>query len=166
MTQEEREQALTDRAKLIAALEDIDTALMDDMKALVIGDENLDVEQCVKTFLYLREQRELTKDRWERRDAVLRSAQDLIESALGVFLQTHNQQGLNTKYGSVFTSAQSTARVADKDAFLSFLRANNNWELATVAANKATVTGYLEDKGELPPGIDWSQRIKVQIRRK
>jgi urease accessory protein UreF len=166
MTEEQREQALKDRAQLIEALEQIEAAMMDDMKALTIGDENLDVEECVKSYLTLREQREQTKDRWERRDATLRSSQDLIEAALGVFLQTHKQQGLNTKYGTVFTSAQSTARVADKDAFLSFLRANDAWALANIAANKATVTGYLEEKGELPPGVDYSQRIKVQIRRK
>lgn len=166
MTEEQREQALLDREKLIEALEQIETVLMADMKELTIGDENLDVEQCVKTFLMLREQREVTKDRWENRDAVLKSAQDLITAALGVFMQAHKQDGLNTKYGTVFTSSQSAARIADRDAFLSFLKEKDLWELATVSANKATVTTYIEEHEELPPGIDYSRRQVVQVRRK
>jgi len=166
MTEEQREQALRDREQLIIALEQVDTVLMDDLKELTIGDENLDTEQCVKTFLMLREQRELTKDRWEQRDAVLRSAQDLITAALGVFLQAHKQDGLNTRYGTVFTSSQSAARIADRDAFLSFLKEKGLWELVTVSANKKTVTDYIEEHEELPPGIDYSRRQVVQIRRK
>lgn len=166
MTEDERAQAIRDREQLIETLERIETVLMDDMKELTIGDENLDTEQCVKTFLMLREQREQTKDRWERRDSVLKAAQDLITSALGVFMQSHKQDGLNTKYGTVFTSSQSAARIADRDAFLSFLKEKDLWELATVSANKATVTDYLEEHEDLPPGIDYSRRQVVQIRRK
>ncbi len=156
-----------DRDKLLEALENIEAAIEKDFATFTINDDNLDIEKCVKTYLDLRESRERTKERWERRDKAMRSAQEQIEAALAVHIEKSNVTGLNTKFGTVFQSPQSTARVADKEAFLSYLREKDAWHLATIGANKATVGDHLaENEGVLPPGVDWSSRIKVQIRRK
>lgn len=167
MTDEQREQLLEDRDKLTDALEQIHAVLLGDIQEFDPADEKLDVESCVKTYLLLREARERGKDRQDNRDRELRAHQSRIENALAAFLQRNTTTGLNTKYGTVFTSQQNTARVADKEAYLSYLLENGAWHLATIAANKAEVAKHLEEHdGELPPGIDYSTRIAVQIRRK
>jgi hypothetical protein len=167
MTDTKREKMLEQRDKLIEALENIEQALIEDVPTFAASDEDLDVEQCVKFYLLLREARERAKDRAERRDKELRNHQQTIEGALGAFMQRVNTEGLNTKYGTIFTAHQSTARIADKDAFLSFLKEQDAWHLATIGANKATVSQHLEEhEGNLPPGVDYSTRIVVQIRRK
>lgn len=167
MTNEEREQILADRDQLTDALENIEVVLLGDIQEFRPDDDTLNAEDAVKTYLLIREARERCKDRQEERDKQLRAHQTRIEQALGAFMQRNTTAGLNTKYGTVFTAHQSTARVADKAAFLSYLKENDAFELATIGANKATVAEHLEkNEGQLPPGVDWSSRVVVQIRRK
>jgi hypothetical protein len=167
MTSEQREEALRNRDQLLEALENIEFALLGIIQEFRADDDTLNTEEAVKTYLLLREARERAKDRADERDKTLREHQHRIENALGAFMQRNTQTGLNTKFGTVFTAHQSTARVADKAAFLSFLQENNAWELATIGANKKTVQDHLEtNDGTLPPGVDWSSRVVVQIRRK
>lgn len=167
-----REQLIKDREALIEALENIEAALLGEIQEFRPDDEQLNTEEAVKTFLMLREARDKAKERHEKRDKAMKAHQGRIEVALGAFMQRSTSQGINTKYGTVFTSLQSTARVADKDAFLSYLwesgdQENGQWQLATISANKAEVAKHLElHDGQLPPGIDYSSRIVVQIRRK
>lgn len=164
---DQRQEILEQRDQLIAALENIEAALLDDVPTFAASDENLDTEECVRVYLMLREARERAKDRHEKRDKELRGHQQVIEGALGAHMQRFHTEGLNTKFGTIFTAHQSTARVADKDAFLSFVKTNDEWQLATIGANKATVSQYLEEhEGNLPDGVDYSTRIVVQIRRK
>lgn len=167
LTDEERQTLLADRDRLIEALENIHAALLGDVAEFRPNDDELNCEEAVKTYLMLREAREHGKQRQDDRDKQLREQQQSIERALGAFLQRNSTTGMNTKYGTVFTSQQSTARVADKDAFLSYLLAEDAWHLATIAANKASVGSHIEtNEGTPPPGVDWSSRIVVQIRRK
>jgi hypothetical protein len=167
MTKQDTESLLKDRDLLLEALDNIEQALAVDLDTFAIDDVNLDVEKCVQTYLILRESREQLKDRFERRDKSFVRAQDHIEAVLHVHIDRTNVKGLNTRFGSVFQSPQSTARIADREAFLSFVQENNAWHLVTLGANKATVGDHLaEHDGVLPPGVDWSSRIKVQIRRK
>lgn len=176
MIEEDRTQIFLDREALIEALENIEVALIGEVQEFKPDDDSLDIEAAVKTYLLLRESREKGKDRQDARDKQLRAHQTRIEQALGAFMQRNTSTGLNTRFGTVFTSQQSTARVADKEAFLSFLlekdlpeeeRNGERWNNATIAANKASVGTFIEtNDGVPPPGVDWSSRIVVQIRRK
>src|ERR1051326_2204666 len=167
MTAEQREQLIADREQLTEALENIETALLGDIQEFRPDDDTLDTEAAVQTYLMLREARERGKDRHEYRDKILREHQHRIENALGAFMQRNTSSGLNTKYGTVFSTHQSTARVADKNAFLLYLQESDAWHMATIGANKKEVADHLEkNEGQLPPGVDWSSRVVVQIRRK
>jgi len=166
-TEEQRDALLTDREQLIEALENIETALLGEIQEFKPDDDTLNTEEAVRVYLMLRNARERGKDRHEDRDKLLRLHQERIERALGAFMQRNTSQGLNTKFGTVFCAHQSTARVADKAAWLSYLQKNDAWHMATIGANKAEVAKHLEtNEGELPPGVDWSSRVVVQIRRK
>src|SRR5690349_21558385 len=113
MTNEQRDELLKDRDTLITALEAVETALLGEVQEFRPDDDTLNTEDAVRTYLTLRDARDRGKERHEKRDGVLRAHQDRIEKALGAFMQRNTSSGLNTKYGTVFTSQQSTARVAD-----------------------------------------------------
>lgn len=167
MTDEDRQILISERERMLVVLENIEAAMLGDLQSFAADDENLDCDACVQTYLTLRETRERTKDRFEKRDATLRTMQRSIEAALGAHIQRGKLTGLNTRFGTVFTSPQSTAKVVDRDAYLSYLRENNSWELATLGSNKAEVAKFVENNdGTLPPGVDLTTRIAVQIRRK
>lgn len=167
MTSEEKEDLLADRDQLIEALENIETALLGDIQEFRADDERLNVDEAAKTYLMLRDARERGKDRHEARDEALRKHQQSIENACGAFMQRNTTASLSTKDATIFTAHQSTARVDDKAVFLSFLKENDAWHVATIGANKKEVADHLaKNDGQLPPGVSWSSRIVVQIRRK
>lgn len=167
MTGDEKQELIADRDDLVAALENIEQALLGDIQEFRPDDETLNTEEAVKTYLLLRDTRDRAKERHEDRDRLLRAHQERIENALAAFMQRSTTSGLNTKFGTVFTQQQSSARVADKEAFRTFLNMHDVWNMATIGANKKEVADYLDkNDGQLPPGVNWSSRVVVQIRRK
>jgi hypothetical protein len=62
---------------------------------------------------------------------------------------------------------QTRGSVADKESFMEFVKANNEWPLLEVRCAKNNVEAFIEQhNGELPPGINWSVERVVNFRRK
>lgn len=127
----------------------------------------IDVDELVKDYLTLRMAREDLKDKYEREDRELRNAQEAIERELHKYIKQTNVKSFNTTSGTVFIQPQTSARVEDRSALLNHVRETEAWELLGISANKAEVAKYLADNdGKLPPGVSFTQRLNVQVRRK
>mgnify|MGYP006295887309 CR=1 FL=1 len=55
--------------------------------------------------------------------------------------------------------------MADKEAFLDFVRKNDLWQLVDMRPLKAGIKEYREVNDDLPPGINWREERTVQFRR-
>lgn len=85
-----------------------------------------------------------------------------------LFQQSMDQQGLEnlkTDAGTAYKSTVGTVSVADWDAFFGYVREHDAWHLVEKRPAKTAVEEVLEETGELPPGLDYSRTIKINVRK-
>ena len=102
------------------------------------------------------------KDEINKYDRVLREIEVL-------FLEEFNRTGMNsvnTNHGTAFKKTQTSVTIADKDIFRQFIWANpDNWIFADLRANAPAVQAYLEENESLPPGVNLTSRLTVNVQR-
>jgi hypothetical protein len=55
--------------------------------------------------------------------------------------------------------------VADWDYVLDYIQKNELWNMLEKRVSKQAVEQYVEEHGNLPPGINWREELVVNIRR-
>lgn len=99
---------------------------------------------------------------------------DLVVSALKAkrekvdveFLRRFNEQGIQnvrTKHGTPHIIKRESYSVADKDAFMSWVKTNNALDFLEVRAAKHMVEAYKEEHEEIPPGINYSAKLTIGV---
>lgn len=90
-------------------------------------------------------------------------------------LRRFNEDGVTsvkTEYGSLHTITRTSASCADKDAYMGWIKSTGNWDFLEVRPAKAMIETYMDEVDEstgkkhgLPPGINWSAKNTVGMRK-
>jgi hypothetical protein len=73
---------------------------------------------------------------------------------------------VKTEFGTAYATTRSSASVADRDTFMEYVKANEEWALLEVRVSKTAVDQYRSaNDNELPPGINIREERVVNIRR-
>jgi hypothetical protein len=120
--------------------------------------------ELVRRYMQLRERKAGMKTAYEEQVAEVDRAMELIESMLQKMMQEQGVTSLRTEHGTPYFSTQSSATVADWDAYLAWIRAGERWEFLERRANKTSVEQFKAANDDLPPGVNWSERIKVNVK--
>ena len=82
------------------------------------------------------------------------------------FLRRFNEQGIQnvrTKHGTPHIIKRESYSVADKDAFMGWVKTNNALDFLEVRAAKHMVEAYKEEHEEIPPGINYSAKLTIGV---
>lgn len=124
-------------------------------------DMNTRVEQYIKL-------RDHIKSITEKHEAELAPFKDLLERMNAAMLQRLNDLGgdsLKTEKGTVYRTERKAASIADADAFMDFVVANNAWDLLDRKANKTAVEDFIKNHDTPPPGVNFTKTFVVGVRR-
>ena len=90
-------------------------------------------------------------------------------------LRRFNEDGMTsvkTEYGSLHTITRTSASCADKDAYMGWIKRTGNWDFLEVRPAKAMIETYMDEVDEstgkkhgLPPGINWSAKATIGMRK-
>ena len=97
--------------------------------------------------------------------AKFKEAQARIEKHLLAHLNTTGASSVSTAHGTFFKAERSSATVADWALALDYIKSNDLWNMLDKRVNKTAVKEFLEEHGDLPPGVDLRRELVVQIRR-
>lgn len=123
------------------------------------------MDELVAKYIELRDKKAEFKKEYEAKVA---DTDRLLGKIEAVFLQKFNAEGtdsIKTAAGTAFKSSRSSASVADRDAFFAYIKANDAYELLEARCNKTAVAQHKAANDELPPGVNWSEEVTVNIRR-
>lgn len=104
---------------------------------------------------------------FEERMKPYNDAMTTIENALLAELNSLDAQNIKTEHGTAFKQKWTQAGMADRNTFMGFI-ADDFWKrerFLTSAITKKEVEDYIETNGAPPPGVNFNQGIKVNIRR-
>lgn len=125
----------------------------------------INFDQLVEKYIRIRDKKaevaKLQKAELAKFDAALVA----LERAFLTQMQATGAQSVATAHGTAYQKTQTSCSIADKDAFLGFLREGNNWAFADFRANAPAVKAYLDANEALPPGVNLTSRLTVNVQR-
>lgn len=127
--------------------------------------EPVDIEALTAKYVVLRDK---IKEIADRHAAELKPFNDM-KGKLDAFLLDHltqqNVKSMKTKAGTITRTDRKSCTVQDTDAFRTYVQNFGQWDLADLRANAPAVAQHLEDKGALPPGVNYSVFSSLSVRR-
>jgi hypothetical protein len=124
------------------------------------------VEPLVEAYIRIRDEinKIQTKADGDKRD--LEKQKERVECELRKILEGTGGSSISCKVGTVFVTEKTSAKVADWPTLVAFVKANEAYHLLNHAVNKTAVKEYLDTNEALPPGVDFSRHLDIQVRRK
>lgn len=124
------------------------------------------LSEAVTLYIQLRDKKAQMKSDFDASVAPINDKMDKLEAKL---LDVFNKTGMDsvkTEHGTAYTAVRTTASVADREAFMEFVKANEEWSLIEVRAAKTAIEQFRDNNdNELPPGINIRSERVVNIRR-
>jgi predicted nuclease with TOPRIM domain len=123
------------------------------------------LSEAVELYIRLRDRKAEMKAEYEAKVEEVVRKMDTLEAKLLEVFQKTGTDSVKTPAGTAYTSVRSSVSTADKQAFLDFVRENNEWGLLDVRPLKAGVEQFRSINDDLPPGINLREERVVNIRR-
>lgn len=122
-------------------------------------------EQMVDAYVKLRDKKKELNDAHAQKLAPLVQMMDQLEGLMLSKLQETGQENAKTKAGTVYKAKETSVTIADKEAFRRHVIDGELWELLDWKANKTAVGELIDNEEDPPPGVNYSSRITVGVRR-
>jgi len=123
------------------------------------------MSDLVQKYIEVRDKKAQLKAEFDMKASKLDAVMEKIEGKLLEVFADTGMDSVKTEFGTAYTSTRTAASVADREAFMEFVKSNDEWPLLEIRASKAAVEQYRSANDELPPGINWREERVVNIRR-
>lgn len=123
------------------------------------------INEAIDAYIAVRDKKAAKK---KEQAAELVKYDAVLKDLEGKILQHFNKTGVDsakTANGTAYKSTRSSTSMADWSAFVEYVKANEAWELLEHRAAKKAVEQYREVNDSLPPGVNWSEEIVINVRR-
>lgn len=124
------------------------------------------INEAVELYIKMRDKKAQMKAEFDEQIAPLNEKMDKLEAKLLQAFQTLGMDSVKTEFGTAYTTVRTSASVADKDAFMNFVKEQGEWSLLEIRAAKLAVEQFRDaNDNELPPGINIREERVVNVRR-
>ena len=124
------------------------------------------LSDAVSLYIKLRDRKAEIKAAMDEQIKPIQEKMDLLEAKLLAAFQSTGVDSVKTESGTAYTAVRTTASIADRDAFLAFVKAHEEWSLLEVRAAKVAVEQFrAANDNELPPGVNIREERVVNVRR-
>ena len=123
------------------------------------------LNELVEKYIALRDQKAQFKAEYDKK---VEGIDALLEKMEAVLLKTFNDTGMEsvrTANGTAYKTTRKTATVADRDAFLAYVKANDAYDLLESRVSKTAVEQYKAANDDVPPGVNWREEQVVNVKR-
>lgn len=123
------------------------------------------INKIIERYIKLRDAKADKKAKFDADIEALDKGLDKCEAVIMAHLNTIGANSFGTAAGTAFKSSLTSAKVADKTAFLGYLKESGNWHLADLRCAKTQVADFRAENDDIPPGINWREETVIRIRR-
>lgn len=124
------------------------------------------LSEAVSLYIQLRDKKAEMKSAFDASVAPINEKMDKLEAKLLDVFNKTGMDSIKTEHGTAYTAVRTTASVADREAFMDFVKANEEWSLVEVRAAKTAIEQFRDNNdNELPPGVNIRSERVVNIRR-
>ena len=127
----------------------------------------LNLDELVKIYLTIRNEREKLKSSWEVKDGELEQEMKLLEQSMLTVCNDTNASSIRTESGTVFRSLKVRFTTNDWDNFKKFVLDNEAIDLLERRIHQGNFKEFMaEHQGEgLPPGVNVMKEFTIVVRK-
>jgi hypothetical protein len=125
----------------------------------------INFEKIIAAYVKLRDDLDARKKKYEEETKPMKDALDQLNSALLTQLNATGQDSAKTPAGTAYRKRFTSATIADKEMFRRHVIGSEEWDLIDWRANKTAVAKCVEENGDPPPGVNFTQGFDVGVRR-
>jgi hypothetical protein len=125
------------------------------------------LDELVKIYLTIRNEREKIESEWKARDTEFKNEQALLEQQMLAVCNESNATSIKTEQGTVIKSLKERFTVADGDSFRKFVMEQEMPELFEARIHQGNFKDFMaEHAGEgLPPGVNVMREFTITVRK-
>lgn len=123
------------------------------------------VDDVIATYMKLRNEKEAIEAEIKNRVSELKAKMEKIEAWLKEQADAQGVTSFKGKHGTAFLTTTDYANVADWDAVLQFVLANEAFDMLEKRVSKIAVRGYIERNKAVPAGVTYGTKIDVTVRK-
>lgn len=125
----------------------------------------LNTDELIDRYVTIRDGKAEQDAEHKKKMARFTNALQKLEEEMLRRLDEDGEDSKKTPHGTCYRSVKTTAKVADRESFLGFVAEHNAWNFIESRVNGKEVEKYVEEHGDLPPGVTTSRFTKVGVRR-
>jgi hypothetical protein len=123
------------------------------------------ISELVEKYIKIRDRKTQLKKEYEAKVAPLEDAHAKIEAKFLELFEKSGTDSLKTEFGTAYKSTRTSITVADREAFMTYIRENDEWPLLEIRPAKAAVESFKESHEDIPPGLNYREEMVVNFRR-
>lgn len=117
----------------------------------------MNFEKAAKAYTEIEKKIEAIEAEAKAATAPLRQQLKDIETWFTLKADTEGLLNIKTAVGTIYWSTHASAKVADRTAFIDFVKKHDAFHMLESRVSKTAVTEYIEEHKLPPPGVDYSQ---------
>lgn len=128
---------------------------------------NSNLEELVKVYLTIRNEREKIKADWEVRDGELEQEMKLLEASMLTVCNDTNASSIRTESGTVIRSLKERFTTNDWDNFKKFILENQAVDLLERRIHQGNFKEFIAEHKDdgLPPGVNVMREFTIVVRK-
>lgn len=126
---------------------------------------NIAAGEVTAAYVRLRDERKELKDKYEAEDAILKDKMGKLEVWLMQTLDAIGADSLKTDAGTAYFSTRDRATCADWGTLYPWITEEGRVDMLEKRLATKPIVEYLEEKGELPPGVNIQRERTIIVRR-
>jgi hypothetical protein len=124
------------------------------------------INDAIERYIKLRDKKAEIK---KRHAAELEKYETALKKLEAGFLKLFEKSGQTSAkvngVGIAFVKERTSDKVTDRAAFLRFVKSNDAFDFVESRVSKAALDEYIEEHGDMPPGVSRSTERVVNVRR-
>jgi hypothetical protein len=127
----------------------------------------LNLDELVKIYLTIRNEREKLKSNWEVKDGELEQEMKLLEQSMLTVCNDTNASSIRTESGTVIRSLKERFTTNDWDNFKKFVLDNEAIDLLERRIHQGNFKEFMAEHKDdgLPPGVNVMREFTIVVRK-
>jgi len=123
------------------------------------------LDDIIGKYIQLRKKKERLVQEHKEKLAIIDGNMETLEAFLLQKMDADGVTSYKTQHGTAFRNTVDQTSVANWEDLIDFIKQNDAYELLNKSVNKTAVRNYLNENLPLPPGVNYTQRMEITVRK-